>query len=82
MEPFKTFAFNVRTKEGIKIDVNPPHGEKDFDFIKIDDIKIERKAGEPYSIKIISEKELECNQVDEGIICTKPSQQKKLFSQF
>lgn len=82
MEPFKTFAFNVRTKEGIKLDIQPPHGEKDFSFIKIDDVKIERKPNEPYSIKIVSERELECNQVDDGIICTKPSEQKKLFNQF
>ena len=80
MEPFKTFAFDVRTKEGIKLDVKPPHDEKDWDFIKIDNIKIERKANEPYTIRVSSENELECIRAENsGLVCKKPEEKKPLF---
>ena len=86
MEPFKTFAFDVRTKEGVKLDVKPPHDEKDWDFIKIGDVKIERKANEPYTIRIISESEMECHRAENnGIICRKPDkseEKKSLFEGF
>ena len=84
MEPFKTFAFNVRTKEGIKLDVKPPHDEKDYDYIKIDNIKMERVPNEPYTIKVLSDTEYECNRSEDGkgIICSKPKEQKSLFSKF
>ena len=79
MEPFKTFAFDVRTKEGIKLDIKPPHDEKDWDFIKIEGIKIERKPNEPYTIRIISEHPMECHRAENnGIICKK-TEDKALF---
>lgn len=83
MEQFKTFAFDIRTKEGVKLDIKPPHDEKDYNFIKIGDIKIERKINEPYTIKILSETELECFRAENnGIICKKPEDKKALFGKF
>lgn len=84
MEPFKTFVFDVRTKEGVKLDVKPPHDEKDWDFIKIGDVKIERKANEPYTIRILSENQLECIRAENnGIVCKKPEKERKsLFEGF
>ena len=78
MEPFKTFAFDERTKEGIKLDIKPPHDEKDWDFIKIGDIKLERKVAEPFTIRISSSEEMECVRAENnGIVCKKPEPEQK-----
>lgn len=83
MEPFKTFAFDVRTKEGIKLDIKPPHDEKDYEFVKIGDVKIERKPNEPYTIRIISDSEMECTRAENsGIVCKKAEEKKGLFNKF
>ena len=71
METFKTYQFDVMCKDGCKIVSKSNINLKNYDFIKVNDVKIEKRIDEPQSMKVVSDVEMDCIEEGNGLICKK-----------